>query len=215
MSPERLSRRSVLQLSALTASLGFLSLSEAASGGEYRGRIVTEWDPDGRTMIVQTPFEYVDSSGRKWPVPAGVKVDGASIPQVFWSIIGGPFEGQYRAASVIHDHYCNTRTRRASDVHKVFHDGMLTSGVADKRAWMMWKAVDQFGPRWNDPKIDPRCEIVDENYDFKLCARNSAPPARVQPSIDRGELERFVGSIAADADSADIDQLKRAIQKAR
>jgi Protein of unknown function (DUF1353) len=43
-------------------------------------------------------------------VPAGAIVGGASIPQVFWSIIGGPFEDKYREASVIHDYYCEQKS---------------------------------------------------------------------------------------------------------
>jgi uncharacterized protein DUF1353 len=63
---------------------------------------VTRWEDDGRLMTLVESFAYIDSSGRTWRVPSGVQVDGASIPQVFWSIIGGPFEGRYRNASIIH-----------------------------------------------------------------------------------------------------------------
>src|SRR5712692_9140850 len=33
----------------------------------------------------------------------------ASIPRAFWSVIGGPLEGQYRNASVFHDVACDQK----------------------------------------------------------------------------------------------------------
>ena len=108
-----------------------------------------------------------------WPVPPGTVVDGASIPDIFWSVIGGPFEGVYRGPSVVHDFYCGSRIRPCPDVHRVFYDAMLTAGVSKKRAWLMYQAVFRFGPQWKDPKIDPKCQIIDSDYDFE-----SAPKTR-------------------------------------
>jgi len=36
-------------------------------------------------------------------VPAGFRTDGASIPRVFWSTTGSPFNPDFSAASLIHD----------------------------------------------------------------------------------------------------------------
>jgi hypothetical protein len=86
-----LSRRSfVTGISALACGGGLQVL--AAAPPHFVGRVLAEWLPDGRNMRLEEPFEYVDAGGRRWPVPKGISVDGASIPQVFWSIIGGPFE---------------------------------------------------------------------------------------------------------------------------
>jgi hypothetical protein len=89
--------------------------------GSYRGRVVAEWIGP-RNMRLVEPFKYMASNGRRWPVPSGVVVDGASIPQMLWSLIGGPFEGLYRAASVVHDRFCDTRTRKYPDVHQMFFE---------------------------------------------------------------------------------------------
>src|SRR5262245_55475397 len=156
-----ISRRCILGFALgspfLTAGFVMTSLCGAAfaAAGQFKGRVVAEWLSDGRLMRLQEPFEYIDPNNRRWPVPAGITVDGASIPQVFWSLIGGPFEGLYRSASVIHDYYCVRRTRAFLQVHRVFYDGMLTSGVDGSRAWLMYQAVANFGPRWPAPKIDP------------------------------------------------------------
>src|SRR4051812_36581695 len=92
----RLTRREVLVGVAGTCTFLFEKRAASQAHGYYRGRVVAEWLPGGRNMRLLEPFEYVEPSGRRWPVPSGVVVDGASIPQVFWSVIGGPFEGLYR-----------------------------------------------------------------------------------------------------------------------
>lgn len=207
----QISRRRLLDF-ALTVPLAPLfPLPLGAAAGRFEGGVVARWSNDGRTMTLTEAFGYVSPDGRRWPVPAGTVIDGASIPRVFWSIIGGPFEGSYRNASVVHDHYCNVRTRRFRDVHRMFYDAMLTSGVADTKAWVMFQAVDQFGPRWSDPKIDRRCEVVDENYDFKACARNFSRPPRQDPPLGRADLEAFLRQVEAKADPADVARLRQAL----
>ena len=66
---------------------------------------------DGLGLKLLADFAFEDPRGRLWKVPAGVEVDGASIPRIFWTLFGGPFEGNYIHASVVHDHFCVTRTR--------------------------------------------------------------------------------------------------------
>ena len=185
----------------------------AAAKGEFKGRILAEWLPDNRKMQLAEPFEFISPDGRRWPVPAGTVVDGASIPKVFWSIIGGPFEGAYRGPSVVHDYYCVVRTRGFRDVHRMFHEAMLAAGVGDRRARLMFEAVDRFGPTWDDPKIDPKCEVVDKKYDFERCARNWRKPGLRQPSLGREELLRFAAEMAGSVDARDLLKLRRAIDQ--
>lgn len=109
---------------------------------------LTEWLDDGRNMRLKRPFGFVEEGGREWPVPSETIVDGASIPRVFWSLIGGPFEGPYRNASVVHDYYCDVQTRPWRDTHRVFLEAMRCSGVSELRAKTMYYAVYRFGPRW-------------------------------------------------------------------
>ncbi len=208
-----LTRRSVL-LGILSTAIFTLRPAIADLPAKFIGDVLTKWSIDGRHMELLGPFEFVQSSGRRWPVPAGTIVDGASIPQVFWSIIGGPFEGQYRAPSVIHDYYCDTRTRKYADVHRIFYEGMLVAGVSASKAWLMYRAVATFGPKWDDPKIDPKCETVDSNYDFDACARNFPKPP-VQVSIPRrSDLESFATSLQNEVDPGDLITLRKAIQTA-
>lgn len=118
------------------------------ASGSYKGRLILDFTDHPRDGIVVEPFAYVDPEGREWPVPRGSKVDGASIPRPLWSLIGGPWEGPYRQASVIHDHFCNTKDRGWRNVHKVFYDAMRSSGVNEVQAKIMYAAVVYFGPKW-------------------------------------------------------------------
>ncbi len=206
-------RRSVVSgvlLASVTVLAGHMPLP-AYARGFYQGRIVAEWI-GSRNMRLVEPFEYVARDERRWPVPAGTIVDGASIPQFLWSLIGGPFEGLYRSASVVHDHYCETRTRASDDVHNMFWEAMLASGVNKNRAWLMYKAVEQFGPRWKAPNIPPECEVVNESYDFERCTRNIEPPTVIIPSPSRSEIEKFLDTISHSADKKDIYQLRSALK---
>src|SRR5262245_41210351 len=85
---------------ASVLSLTFIPRALADNPGTFVGRIVTQWETDGRQMTLLEPFQFVDPRGRRWSVPRGITVDGASIPPILWSIIGGPFEGKYRVASI-------------------------------------------------------------------------------------------------------------------
>lgn len=115
---------------------------------KYVGELV--WKPlsDGRLMQLVQPFGFEDKNGVLWSVPAGVNVDGATIPRSLWPIVGPPFTGKYRDASVIHDYYCATKTRDSNDTHLVFYEAMLVSGEDAKWAKLMYYAVVRFGPRW-------------------------------------------------------------------
>lgn len=63
-------------------------------------------------------------------------------------MIGGPFEGPYSNASVVHDVACDQRQRPWRDVHLAFYTAMLAAKVDSVNAKVMYGAVYQFGPRW-------------------------------------------------------------------
>jgi hypothetical protein len=187
----------------------------ADNPGTFLGRIVTEWQSDGRQMTLLEPFQFVDPRGRRWSVPRGIAVDGASIPPILWSIIGGPFEGKYRVASIIHDHYCEVRSRPWQDVHRVFYDAMIASGVGQSRALLMFKAVEKFGPRWNEPVVDPKCLKPNGEFDFGKCTENSGVKKGdiVWPTASKAELREFLGEVSQTADPEDVQALRDAIEK--
>ncbi|TPI27329.1 DUF1353 domain-containing protein [Mesorhizobium sp. B3-1-9] len=110
-------------------------------------------DPDRPQFKLNRPFVYRDPNGLEWTVPAGEVTDGASIPRFAWSLVGGPFDGPYLDAAIIHDYYCCTKSREYYSTHHAFWMGMRAAGVSDTMAYIMWSAVRFGGPAfWS---VDP------------------------------------------------------------
>lgn len=172
---------------ALLAALVILPTVAIGQGSaRFVGDLILKVLPDGRNMELAAPFQYVDSRGISWSVPMGTRIDGASIPSPLWSLIGAPFTGKFREASVIHDYYCRSRSRHWKAVHKVFLDGMNARGVDPMQARLMYLAVYRFGPRW---------EFDADACNCKGCPVCSAPVLkrikRHQPKFNQSEYEEL------------------------
>ncbi len=133
-----------------------LSVAEQPSSGGsrwgyYSGEPVTRWNPDGRTMTLLSELSYTDPQGLLWSARAGSQVDGASIPRSLWSIMGGPFEGKYRNASVLHDVAYEQHNRPWQDCDRMFYNAMRCSGVSAVEAKTMYYALYKFGHHWKFP----------------------------------------------------------------
>ncbi len=102
---------------------------------------------DGRVQL-QKDFRYIDPSGQVWVAPANTKSDGATIPRFAWALVGGPLDGPYRDAAIIHDVACEDRVEPWWVVHQVFYYGMRARQVGNVKASIMYAAVYHFGPRW-------------------------------------------------------------------
>lgn len=142
----------------------------AADHGTFSNDPETLWSREGspdRFMVMLNKFSFCDPKGKEWVTEAGYKVDGASIPRPLWSLIGSPYTGNYRRASIVHDRACDVAgsdaTRRAAD--RMFYHAcragecsiveatLLYIGVRIG-AWMskvpVWKAagsIERIGPR--------------------------------------------------------------------
>jgi hypothetical protein len=142
------------EMKAITiGALLALFYGSAVAEPRYSGPLEFSASDDGRHMTLLKPYGFVDANGLVWEVPKGATVDGASIPRALWPVAGGPFEGKYRNASVLHDWYCDLRTRPWRDVHRMFYEAMRTSGVEESQAKVMYLAVMVGGPRWNAQAI--------------------------------------------------------------
>jgi hypothetical protein len=141
----------LLFVAALALSSQGLLAQSSHPWGSYPNRPLALQDlvpPNGRSFSLVREFNYIDQNNRLWPAPARLIVDGASIPFPFWSIIGGPFEGLYREASVAHDAGCCAQMQPWQDTHHMFYNAMRCSGVDWTTAKTMFYAVWAFGPRW-------------------------------------------------------------------
>lgn len=125
--------------------------------GRFEGDLLVKFLDDGRLCELVEDYLYVRPDQSAWPVLEGAQVDGASIPRLLWPLIGGPFEGQYRNASIIHDYYCDNEERDWQTTHQMFYEAMRCKGVGAAKAKVMYYAVYRFGPRWSTASA-PRLE---------------------------------------------------------
>ncbi|HJT45836.1 MAG TPA: DUF1353 domain-containing protein [Chthoniobacterales bacterium] len=123
--------------------------------GHYSGYVEARWENDGRSMTLLSELRYTDPNGVVWIAPAGSEVDGASIPRTLWSLMGGPFEGKYRNASVLHDVAYDEKNRPHEVCDRMFYNAMRCSGVGAVEAGTMYYALRKFGHHWKAPKATP------------------------------------------------------------
>ena len=111
--------------------------------------------PDGIRWEVLEPFEYYTNTygiakGDIIRVPKGFITDFASIPRLFWSIIGGP-TGKYTKSAVIHDYGYHSQRFTRLRTDQMFLEGMKVLGVGWLKRYLMYNAVRLAGWRpWNN-----------------------------------------------------------------
>jgi hypothetical protein len=156
---------------------------QAQGFGHFHGNPQTEWDPDGRRMYVLQDFVYEDPDGKKWTAAKGSKIDGASIPQAFWWLVGGPFEGRYRNASIVHDTECQPPYKNDwKAVHRMFYNASRAGGVGQLKAKIMYMAVYHCGPRW--PRPSDSCFHRDDFIRGVVVLRKN-------PTLSLGAIDAF------------------------
>lgn len=106
-----------------------------------------------RDIKLVQPFGYIDPKGVHWDVPVGYVTNGASIPVSLWAVVGGPFDGPYRDAAVLHDYYCEAKTRSSDDTHRMYYDASVARGTSENIASTMYAGLVFGGPKW---KIEPK-----------------------------------------------------------
>jgi len=186
----------------------------ASAFGRFIGDVITKWlveTGDDRLMEVVNDFSYEDPNSKLWTTPAGWNVDGASIPRPLWTIVGSPFTGDYRRASVVHDHYCDVRTEPSDDVHLMFYSACRADGVGALKANTLYYGVLAGGPSWKTVRV--------VNFDLRA---SRAPERDVidfndtvvwQPPLDEMKLKEDVRWI--EANNPTLEEIKGRARAAR
>jgi hypothetical protein len=95
----------------------------------------------GKTLMRLTEDWCFAIDDKKYWIPKGYFYDGASIPRIFWSVIGSPFEPDFWAGALAHDwlYFTHFVTRQVAD--EVLYQILRQSGVGIVRAKVIWSAV--------------------------------------------------------------------------
>lgn len=121
---------------------------QATKYGRFLSDPVVRLLNNGREIELLDDFVYVDPDETPWLAPKDSKVNGASIPQAFWSLTQGPLSGPFRNASIVHDVACERKKQSDEKVHRMFFYACLAGGVPESKAKLMYWAVAVFGPKW-------------------------------------------------------------------
>ena len=104
-------------------------------------------------------FDHVKKRSYGFEIPKSYCYDGASIPRVFWRLIGSPTDNNFLIAALIHDVLCEHHDYVQNDRKfstEVFNALLEVSDVNKLKRWMMKHSVDCFqaifcnwGLEWN------------------------------------------------------------------
>ena len=97
-----------------------------------------------RKMQLLKSFTFFNSQGQDWTAPQAYVIDGASIPRALWSMVGSPYCGYYRRASIVHDWACdqavgNPAARKRAD--RMFYEACRAGGCSPFEAMVMYLGV--------------------------------------------------------------------------
>ena len=125
--------------------------SKKTINGYFPNPAQVQFGIDGRSVKLLTAFSYVRPNGKTITAPREFVADGAPIPRIFWRIIGSPFVGLYRDASIIHDYLYRVQTCSRAEADLIFLEGMKTSGVNIFKRHAMHRALRIGGwMAWNE-----------------------------------------------------------------
>lgn len=116
----------------------------AAFSGEPATLWLTETSFDRRMELTEA-FWFRDRAGLQWDAAKGTKIDGATIPRALWTLVGSPYTGDYRRASVVHDVACvaagtgDSPARRKAD--RMFYEACRAGGCSVRQSIILYVGV--------------------------------------------------------------------------
>ena len=75
------------------------------------------------------------------------KFDGASIPRLFWRVVGHPLQGKALPAAVIHDGLYRAQLTTRKEADKIFHTLLKLNEINKFKAWLMYRSVRTGGKK--------------------------------------------------------------------
>ena len=80
-------------------------------------------------------------------IPKGYRWDGATIPRMFWRLVGAKTDPRFLIPSMVHDVLCENKNYVNGDRYladKVFERLLFVAGVPAFTRWLMFHSVDNF-----------------------------------------------------------------------
>ena len=100
-----------------------------------------------RESLTVTLFDNKKLKKYEFEVPKDYCWDGATIPRLFWDLIGPKTDNKFLIPSMIHDVLCENHHYVNNDRYfadKIFERLLYVSGVPAFKRWLMFHTVDNF-----------------------------------------------------------------------
>lgn len=130
---------------------------------------LTQKNPPDRKMSLIREFWFDDPKKKRWSVPNGYVIDGASIPRALWTLVGSPYTGNYRRTSIVHDKACDDAAgdqgaRRIAD--KMFYHACREGGCSVREAILLYIGV-RIGAVWPSIAARLKTESLDQAHPYR------------------------------------------------
>ena len=168
------------------------------AGGSFEGKVIVEWldDPYVLKLRLVNEFAFHDAIG-DWVVPAGSVVDGRSLPTLFVSLVGRPFESNFRQTAVVYDYAVKSKEHSWEESQRMFFDGLLAEGVMPVEAKVMYMLLNATGARW----------VVQGSYDCYGRCHSRDADLRWSPKVRDDDVIALMSWVRNEDPSLDqIDQ---------
>jgi hypothetical protein len=120
---------------------------------QFNGDVILE-DLDNGSWKLQNDFSYEDDSIQV-TIKSNFITDGASIPKIFWSIVGNPLENDLLKPAIIHDGLYTLMQLKRLECDKLLKEMMLFNGTSKAKTYFIYYAVRFFGgSHWKKDTTD-------------------------------------------------------------
>jgi hypothetical protein len=120
---------------------------------QFNGDVVLEEMKNGFWKL-QDDFMYEDDSVQV-TVKSSFITDGASIPKMFWSILGDPLSNDLLKPAIIHDGLYTLMQLPRDKCDKLLKEMLLFNGTSQVKANLIYYAVRSFGgSHWKKDTTD-------------------------------------------------------------
>jgi hypothetical protein len=148
-------------------------------------------------------FSFRDPANKDWHAKADAVIDGASIPRPLWTLVGSPFTGDYRRASIVHDVACqeagsDKAKRRAAD--RMYFHACRAGGCSAWEATIQYLGV-RVGAAW--PFTN---EWLVDDASTRLNGRITRHASEVRMEAD---FQRIAELVLSGGETDDPDVLER------
>ncbi len=118
---------------------------------------VAKYPFENKLSLKVVLFNHQKQKKYEFVIPKGYCWDGATIPRLFWRLIGSKTDSRFLIPSMIHDVLCENHEYVGFDRYFstcVFERLLYISGVSAFNRWLIFHSVDNFQKfcNWEDTK---------------------------------------------------------------